>query len=609
MFLAGRAVALGALLLLSQALADARQSPFLSSHPNPYAQVVEDKNLYFNFTAATNGTGVRRVAVIGAGPGGLIHASTLIEQGFEVRLFERASRPGGQWFYTDKKPVHASFPNRPIAISGYVPDVPDKLPRTRIYKDGEDGVSNDYRLREHWNPSSVWNGLTSTVPPFMMDFPGITHSPDTPWLMPNRVVQRHVRQYASFRGLNSNDDEAANITSYSTRVERVVKPAGSYQWVLTLRKIAPVEGSTDLRADWWEERFDAVVVGTDSEADSPFVPNIPGLNEWAHAFPESVYHVREYRRPEAVAGKNVMIIGGSISASGVATDMHKHTKSVMASIRLHPNQPPSWDATFMGLFPENMTFVPEVDHFSSLSLATKQKGSSIGAQDIKLTLKNGTVLTGFDHIILATGYRYSFPFLHGLHNDTIKGFDEPETKIAPVITDGTHRRSLHWTGHYIADPTLAFASYEPWELGPYQALGFAKTWDGKANLPNVDEMWSTYPGAGRELSCKPGQTDFCHRLFVTWLNDANLQYGGRMVDPLSRKDLEGNTYFLKKFLKNPNVDLVASRKIKDNMPQSDWPVRNHTRRTVPLPDGLQLRGDQGLVEEEWSHWADLTDRW
>lgn len=40
---------------------------------------------------------------------------------------------------------------------------------------------------------------------------------------------------------------------------------------------------------------------------------------------------------------------------------------------------------------------------------------------------------------------------------TIKGLDEPETEVAPIITDGTHLRSLHWTGHYIDDPTIAFA--------------------------------------------------------------------------------------------------------------------------------------------------------
>lgn len=42
-------------------------------------------------------------------------------------------------------------------------------------------------------------------------------------------------------------------------------------------------------------------------------------------------------------------------------------------------------------------------------------------------------------------------------SSTIVGSDEPDVVVAPIITDGTHIRSLHWTGHYIPDPTLAFA--------------------------------------------------------------------------------------------------------------------------------------------------------
>lgn len=53
---------------------------------------------------------IERVAVIGAGPTGLLHASTLLEHGFQVRLFERAPNPGGQWHYTDKTSIPAPFP-------------------------------------------------------------------------------------------------------------------------------------------------------------------------------------------------------------------------------------------------------------------------------------------------------------------------------------------------------------------------------------------------------------------------------------------------------------------------------------------------------------------
>ncbi len=41
------------------------------------------------------------VAVIGAGPGGLVAARWLISQGFEPTLFEQQSELGGQWTGSD----------------------------------------------------------------------------------------------------------------------------------------------------------------------------------------------------------------------------------------------------------------------------------------------------------------------------------------------------------------------------------------------------------------------------------------------------------------------------------------------------------------------------
>lgn len=121
--------------------------------------------------------------------------------------------------------------------------------------------------------------------------------------MPRNAVQRHVRQYASSFGINANDEEHANVTSYFTRVEKVQKlPGTAKRWTLTLRKMTPFQDGR-LRVDWWTEEFDAVVVGSASEYDSPWVPPIPGLKEWAKAFPEQIYHARNYRRPEIFKGK------------------------------------------------------------------------------------------------------------------------------------------------------------------------------------------------------------------------------------------------------------------------------------------------------------------
>lgn len=54
---------------------------------------------------------IKRVAVIGAGPAGLQAAAELKEHNFEVRLFERAPGPGGNWRYSDDIPVRESYPS------------------------------------------------------------------------------------------------------------------------------------------------------------------------------------------------------------------------------------------------------------------------------------------------------------------------------------------------------------------------------------------------------------------------------------------------------------------------------------------------------------------
>lgn len=53
---------------------------------------------------------IKRVAVIGAGPAGLQVAAELKEHDFDVRLFERAPGPGGNWRYSDEIPAREPYP-------------------------------------------------------------------------------------------------------------------------------------------------------------------------------------------------------------------------------------------------------------------------------------------------------------------------------------------------------------------------------------------------------------------------------------------------------------------------------------------------------------------
>jgi hypothetical protein len=79
----------------------------------------------------------------------------------------------------------------------------------------------------------------------------------------DQLVQRHVRSYASAQGINSNDvlfDPSAVKLRYSTRLELLEKDG--HQWKLSLRQYLRLPHSSQIRAEWTQEYFDAVVIAT-----------------------------------------------------------------------------------------------------------------------------------------------------------------------------------------------------------------------------------------------------------------------------------------------------------------------------------------------------------
>ncbi|KAF8309283.1 FAD/NAD(P)-binding domain-containing protein [Clavulina sp. PMI_390] len=607
------------LLILSVSSAVARNS----QEPLRPDNLASEEDLYWKLPNE-----IRRVAVIGAGPAGLQFTSTLIDHGFEVRMFERAPNPGGIWHYTDKLPIPAAFPNRPIETMAYIPDVPNQLPASRIYEDGDDGLTVDWRIREHWAPSPAWHNMMTTEPHQLMSLPNIGYPKNTvklfvsfpddqhqshavflqPWKLHQMDVNRQVRQYASSVGLNANDEEHTNVTAYSTRVERVEKlPGTEKRWTVTLRKLIPLRDGK-LEVNWWQEQFDAIVLGKYSENDAAWVPPIPGLDDWAHTLPDAIFHSRHYRRPEHFTNKNVLVVGGSFSGLGIANDLIGHAR--FETDQLHAgsqNSPGSVSGALRGMFHPNITFVSEVMRFKNRPSAS---GESLRAASV--VFSNGTIASGFDAIILATGHRTSLPFLVGYHNSTIKGLDEPEIIVAPIITDGTHLRSLHWTGHYIDDPTLLLCTTFPFRDGAtsYQALGAARVWAGTARLPSITRMWKTYPGASHWVRDFPIACQMVVRLFVTWLNDEILEFGGKLVSTQPVHELMELFHYYVNKQYNPGIARFYGGAISAERPRSQWDVYNGDEDDAlqsQLLTHQQMKAVYGDPDPQ--HWAELSLRW
>ncbi|KAJ7862931.1 FAD/NAD-P-binding domain-containing protein [Mycena olivaceomarginata] len=450
---------------------------------------------------------IRRVAVVGAGPAGLQAAAKLIEHNFTVRLFERAPHPGGNWLYSEETPVRES--DKPL---GQTAEIPAQLPVTRYYNEGDDGLTLDDRWTEHWQPRPLWKSLHINTPKVSTELPDVKYDPDTPWVVSHHAVQRHVRSYASHHCLNSNDycpatASAPPATAYSTRVEKMEKNMEAHTWVLTLRRLERLHESHRILAEWWTETFDAVVLAT-GPYTAPHVPDIDGI---------------VYRHPERYAGKTVLIVGASVSASEIARDIGSFAHRIIASVRPANDSMPSIRQLDLSRFPNITEFVPEIAFLEPLS------GHRNGIRSGKIHLINGSVLQGIDEIILATGFRgYSlFP-----PNSTTK---RPE--------------DIHWTGHYIPDPTLAYTFGRPWTLGRYQSYGLAKVWEGIARLPTSEQMkleeeyWREW--LGEEV----------FRRYITWLNNASLEHGGRFVEPPPIENLEILKYYMFVYLLNNTMNL------------------------------------------------------
>ncbi|KAF7336155.1 Dimethylaniline monooxygenase [Mycena venus] len=462
---------------------------------------------------------IRRVAVVGAGPSGLQTTARLVEHNFTVRLFDRAPHPGGNWQYSEETPVRESYPDR--RAGDYYAEIPAQIPTRRYYQEGDDGLTLDYRWREHWRPRPVWYNLFTNSPKVSTELPDVPYDPEVPWVLNHDTIQRHVRSYASHHCLNSNDycppkatPAAPPITSYSTRVERVEKDAETHTWVLTLRRLERLPESNRILEEWWTESFDAVFLAAGPWA-STHVPDIAGIVDWSKAKvgeQYSVYHSQTYRHPERYAGKAVLIVGSSVSASEIARDISPYAHRIIASVR-PPKELTVRRKLSLSRFPNATEIVPEIASFEPLKTHTD------GIRGGKIHLVNGSVLQDIDEIILATGYRSSPLYPYNLTTRT------PEDTL--------------WSGHWAQDPTIAYSIGRTWTLGRYQAYGIAKVWAGKAQLPPLDR---TEDGETKPPSMEWFGEDIFRR-YITWLNEASLKYGGRFVDPPPIENLEALKYY------------------------------------------------------------------
>ncbi|BFZ05640.1 hypothetical protein BsWGS_08679 [Bradybaena similaris] len=335
----------------------------------------------------------KRVAIIGAGASGLPAIKTCLDEGLTPVCFERTDGLGGLWRYTDE----------PIEGQGCV------MKSTVINTSKEMMSYSDFPIPERY---AIY--------------------------MHNTQVYEYFKMYASHFGLEK-------YIQYHTEVLHVRRAQNfdvSGQWEVVHRNKQTGAES--------EEVYDAVLVCTGHHADK-HVPTFPGISE----FKEKVLHSHDYKRPDGLEDKRILVIGIGNSGGDVAVELSRKASQVFLSTRRgtwilnrvsyqgYPsdmlNSSRLWECVF-----DTVPFLgdkllqrrlntrinhdlyrlrPDYGPSSQHPLVNDDMPNRIicGSIQIKTDIKrftstgvefvDGTFEDNIDLVILATGYSFGFPFI------------------------------------------------------------------------------------------------------------------------------------------------------------------------------------------------------
>ncbi|TIA40929.1 dimethylaniline monooxygenase [Aureobasidium pullulans] len=339
--------------------------------------------------------------------------------------------------------------------------------------------NNDLEIL-HAPPGPCYIGLRNNVSTPEMKLRTHDWPPQTPDFVTHDVLATYIQDTAAA------NDVLSNI-SFRTRVDKAEKKGN--KWEVQSSRL--VDGEIERAV----QQFDALIVAS-GHYHAPNIPDYPNLPAWKSAFPSRITHSKLYRSPTPFAGKNVLVIGAGVSS----TDICRELGSVAAKI---------WQSSRGGeydllpsMLPENCIRVGGIASFSTLtSTSLLNDHEPIPGSVI---LSSGEELKNIHHVILATGYHMSYPFLPHLHDDNAT----PEHANEEIlVTTGQITHNLHKDIFYIPDPSLAFIGVPyhvaTFSLFEFQAMCVAAIFSGSSSLPEQQEMRKEYTeriakkGAGR----------------------------------------------------------------------------------------------------------------
>lgn len=342
---------------------------------------------------------VEHIAIIGGGASGAIALDCLLQEkpsNFKkIDVFERRDQLGGVWVLDEN--IDKSLDSKVKSGSSNY-DLDPQLANPFEYSNSK-LIVNSTDCQERFEQTASYKTLTTNIPETIM-----TYSDKKKWsssqnqdrdFVDGSVVNEYINQYFHKNLLDPRI--SLNLSTSVEDVERIpnYKPGPQNlknRFRLTLRR--KLNDSQDI---WWQQDCDSIIVAT-GHYHIPRIPWVQGLCE-IEKIPDVIHHGKFYRNNERYKNKTVVVVGSRASAIDIINEVCKTALKVYQSKTNNSNLP----------------------NFDKSKVETKPKINSyeVTSEGFRINFDDNTFIDNPDHIIYATGYLFSYPFLNRLTNNSI----------------------------------------------------------------------------------------------------------------------------------------------------------------------------------------------
>ena len=433
---------------------------------------------------------IKRIAVIGAGPSGLVALNEFLHTSKngsstinsynslenkklptkcafdEIILFEQGSDIGGTWRYSE-----ACDPPFPYNIEEY---------------------NKPYQFRQSmkisknmWDKSGIYNHLFTNVPEGSMKFSSaqdielsdtnVEMNPYYPFIKHEQVLE-YLEKFCDVNELKKH-------IRFNSSVEKIYKDESTSKWAI---HVLDKDGGIKI------EVFDAVMVST-GRFNIPFIPKISNLKSFkGDNSSNALIHTKSFRNAKDFSGKKVLLVGSSISAIDILQYLIPACKEVYLSTNKSTVEPPK-PVTDDKLVPGK--WMNDILNDSNIGYVKCARIKAIINDGKSVEFEDGLIVDDFDNIIFATGYHLSFPFLDIPENDgknyiNIVSGKKNNNNYAHFKFDNIYMHTFSMT-----DATLAFSGIAHNTLlfltSEANAVAASGVWSNKHTIPEltVQQQW------------------------------------------------------------------------------------------------------------------------